>query len=62
MLRELVKVPVRDSRGNIRKETGNEVGYVNQDHGLKLFNQRIGCPVYRYDLCAVRPAIWVQLD
>ena len=62
MLRELVKVPARDSRGNIRKETGNEVGYVNQDHGLKLFNQRIGCPVDRSDLCAVRPAVWVRLD
>ena len=62
MLRELVKVPVRDRRGNIRKETGNEVGYVNQEHGLKLFNQRVGCPVYRSDLCAVRPAVWVRLD
>ena len=62
MLRELVNVPVRDRRGNIRKETGNEVGYVNQNHGLKLFNQWIGCPVYRADFCTVRPAVWVQLD
>ena len=62
MLRELVKVPAGDRRGSIRKGTGNEVGYVNQNHGLKLFNQWIGCPVYRTDFCAVRPALWVRLD
>ena len=62
MLREVVKVPVRNRLGAVREKTGNEVGYVNQDHGLKLFNQRIGCPVYLSDLCAVRPAVWVHLD
>jgi hypothetical protein len=62
MLRELVKVPGRGHLGVSIKGTGNEVGYVNQNHGLKLFNQWIGCPVWQDDLCAIRPAMWIRTN
>ena len=62
MLRELVKVPGRGHLGVSIEGTGNEVGYVNQNHGLKLFNQWIGCPVWQDDLCAIRPAMWIRIN
>ena len=62
MLRELVKVPARGQRGTYIAGTGNEVGYMNQNHGLKLFNQWVGCPVWRADFCAIRPAMWIRID
>jgi hypothetical protein len=62
MLRELVKTPGRGRQGARIEGTGNEVGYVNQNHGLKLFNQWIGCPVSVDNLCAIRPAMWIRID
>ncbi len=62
MLRELVKVPGRGHLGVSIEGTGNEVGYVNQNHGLKLFNQWIGCPVWQDDLCTIRPAMWIRIN
>ena len=60
-LRELVKLPSRGHQGYL-KGAGNEAGYVNGNHGLKNFYHWVGCPVYRDDFCAVRPALWVSLD
>lgn len=61
-LRELVKVPQHSRNGVYIESTGNEAGFVNGNHGLKLFYQWIGCPIYRDDMCAVRPALWVNMD
>ena len=62
MLRELVRVPGKNAPGGQTQRTGNEVGYVNQNHALRLFYQWVGCPVWQYDLCAIRPAMWIRIN
>ena len=44
------------------KGSGNEAGFVDGNHGLKQFYRWVGCPIFRDDYCAVRPALWVSLN
>ena len=59
-LRDMVKVAKTNKKGEL--VSGNEAGFVGGGNGLKTFNKGDGCPVFCDYLCAVRPAMWIQLD
>ena len=59
-LRDMATVVKYDKKGNLA--SGNEAGFVAGGNGLKTLNKGSGCPVYADYLCAVRPAMWVQMD
>ena len=57
-LRELIVVP---QSGGGTGVSGYEAGFVNGSRGLFMFYQYAGAPVDR-GVCAVRPAMWIELD
>ena len=59
-LRDMIKVAKTNKKGEL--VSGNEAGFVAGANGFKTLNQGSGCPVFCDYLCAVRPAIWIQLD
>ena len=61
-IRDMARTAKYNKKGEYRKNTFNEAGFIYGSKGLQQFLRKKGGKVYRDDLAAVRPAMWIKYD
>ena len=61
-LRDMVNAAKLDKKGNLKKGTSNEAGYVYGSRGMHAVMKKTGGKTYEKDVALVRPAMWIEYD
>ena len=61
-LRDMVNAAKLDKKGNLKKGTCNEAGYVYGSRGMRAVLKKTGGKTYEKDVALVRPAMWIEYD